>query len=81
MRDLVFDPLVNRIAFPDALGTGLATQPDIAAMKGELNSLTDQLTACYNFSTGADSCEAGRTNTVVKAVCGATLGNAAMLVQ
>ena len=80
-RDLVFDPLVNRIAFPDALGTGLATQPDIAAMKGELNSLTDQLTACYNFSTGADSCEAGRTNTVVKAVCGATLGNAAMLVQ
>lgn len=80
-RDLVFDPLVNRIALPDAFGTGLLTQPDIAEMKGELSALTDQLTACYNFNTGTDSCEAGRTNTVVKAVCGAALGNAAMLVQ
>ena len=80
-RDLVFDPLINRIALPDGFGTGLATQPSVAAMKGELNALTDRLTTCYNFGTGADNCEAGRTNTVVKAVCGAALGNAAMLVQ
>ena len=80
-RDLVFDPLINRIALPDGFGTGLATQPSVAAMKGELNALTDRLTTCYNFGTGTDNCEAGRTNTVVKAVCGAALGNAAMLVQ
>jgi hypothetical protein len=80
-RDLVFDPLINRIILPDASGTGLSTQPDVATMKGELNALTDRLTACYDFGTGTDNCEAGRTNTVVKAICGAALGNAAMLVQ
>jgi mono/diheme cytochrome c family protein len=80
-RDLVLDPLINRIALPDAFGNGLTSQPDIAAMKGELNSLTDRLTACYDFNTGTDNCEAGRTNTVVKAICGAALGNAAILVQ
>ncbi len=80
-RNLVFDPLINRIALPDAGGTGLTTQPNIGAMRGELDALTDVLTACYDFGTGTDNCEAGRTNTVVKALCGAALGNAAMLVQ
>jgi hypothetical protein len=50
-------------------------------MKGELNALTDRLVACYDFNTNTDNCEAGRTATVVKALCGAALGNAAMLVQ
>ncbi len=79
-RDLVYDPLVNRIAFPNG-GAGLSTQPDIAAMKSELSALTDRLVACYDFGNNTDSCEAGRTATVVKAVCATVLGNAAMLIQ
>ena len=80
-RDDVFAPLVDRITLPDNFGVGLSTQPDIAAFTGELDSLTDRLTACYNFNTDEDNCEAGRTDTVVKAVCAAALGNAAMLMQ
>lgn len=80
-RDLVFDPLVNPLVLPDGLNNGLASQPDAALIKSELNALTDRLTACYDTVTDIDNCESGRTNTVVKAVCAAALGNAAMLVQ
>lgn len=80
-RDQVFDPLLDRIALPDAFGDGLASQPEIADIRSELNNLTDRLTACYDSGTGTDNCEPGRTDTVVKAVCAAALGNAAMLVQ
>ena len=44
-RDLILDPLVDRIALPDSFDTGLATQPDTADMKTELNALIDQLSA------------------------------------
>ncbi|MCF6281553.1 MAG: LamG domain-containing protein [Candidatus Polarisedimenticolaceae bacterium] len=69
-RDLLIDPLLNR-----ALGISVATQPDPAAVKIELNSLIDTLTAC------GGSCAADRTLTVAKATCAATIGSAAMLLQ
>jgi mono/diheme cytochrome c family protein len=76
-RDLVFDPLLEAIVLPDAFGVALPSQPTVAEMRGELDALTNRLTVCSNNN----SCEADRTETVVKAVCGAALGNAAMLVQ
>jgi len=57
------------------MGTNLSTQPSSADVKAELNNLTDKLTAC-----GA-GCSSDKTGTVVKAVCAATIANAAMLVQ
>ena len=69
-RDLVFDPLLTHV-----MNTNLTTQPDVATVKTELNSLVDKLTAC------GSSCASDRTRTVVKASCAAVLGSAAMLVQ
>jgi len=69
-RDQIFDPLISNI-----MGTNLVSQPDPVDVKNELDSLTNTLTAC---GTG---CASDRTNTVVKAVCAAALGSAAMLVQ
>ncbi len=69
-RDLVFDPLLTHV-----MNTGLSSQPDVATVKAELNTLVDTLTAC-----GA-GCAADRTRTVVKASCAAVLGSAAMLIQ
>jgi len=80
-RNLVFDPLINRITLPDTFGAGLSTQPDISAFRTELDSLTDRLATCYDFDNNIDSCDADRTETIVKAVCAAALGNAAMLMQ
>ena len=69
-RDQVLDPLLL-----NAMGSNLSSQPTDVDVKAELNSLIDKLTTC-----GA-SCDADKTNTVVKAVCAATIANAAMLVQ
>ncbi len=69
-RDQVLDPLLL-----NAMGSNLSSQPTDVDVKSELNDLIDKLTAC-----GA-SCNADKTNTVVKAVCAATIANAAMLVQ
>ena len=69
-RDQLIDPLLSR-----AMGSGLATQPDPVAVKGELNRLIDTLTAC------GGNCAADRTLTVAKATCAATLGSAAVLLQ
>jgi len=69
-RDIIYDALIS-----NTMGVGLATQPSDADVKIELNGLTDKLTAC-----GA-GCASDRTETVVKAVCAATIANAAMLVQ
>jgi len=69
-RDLLIDPLLS-----GTMGTGLATQPDPAAVKIELNSLIDTLTTC------GGSCAADRTLTVAKATCAATIGSAAVLLQ
>ncbi len=69
-RNLVIDQLLTRV-----LNTNVTTQPDTAGVKTELNNLIDRLTVCGN------SCAADRTKTVVKAVCAAAVGNAAMIIQ
>lgn len=69
-RDKAIDPLLARM-----LGVGLSTQPDDVDVKIELNNLIDTTTAC------GSSCPSGHTETVVKAICSAVLGSAAMLVQ
>ncbi|MEL7297593.1 MAG: LamG domain-containing protein [Pseudomonadota bacterium] len=69
-RDGLIDPLVDAI-----VGINLTSQPNRAAIEAELNNLIDRLSACGN------SCSADRTQTIGIAVCSATLGSAAMLVQ
>ncbi|ABC29384.1 conserved hypothetical protein [Hahella chejuensis KCTC 2396] len=69
-RDLVIDPLLDK-----GMGVNLASQPDGADVRAELNQLIDKLVAC------GGGCSADRTETVVKASCAAVLGSATMLVQ
>ena len=70
-RNQILDPLLARIQL---LATdAVQTQPDVADVKTELNALIDRLAATGN--------DAQRTQTIVKAVCAAAVGNAAMLVQ
>lgn len=69
-RAVAIDPLLDR-----AVGRDLATQPDRAAVSAELDALIDGLTAC-----GA-SCEPDRVARVMKGLCAAALGSAAMLVH
>ncbi len=69
-RDLVLNPLVTR-----TLNTNVGSQPDPADTRAHLDNLIDTLTSC-----GA-GCPAGRTETVVKAICAAAVGSAPMLVQ
>ena len=69
-RGLLLDPLFNAM-----VGSGIATQPDQAELAAELNALIDRLSSC------GGSCEADRTERIVKGACAAVLGSAAMLVQ
>jgi hypothetical protein len=69
-RDQIFVPLLTR-----AMGTGLASQPDEAAVRLELDNLTTDLASC------GGSCAVDRTETLVKAACAATIGSAVTLVQ
>ena len=69
-RDLVFNPLLDRM-----LGVNVATQPNRAAARAELDALAARLTA------GAAGCAPGRTAIVTKASCAAVLGSAVTLLQ
>jgi hypothetical protein len=69
-RDQIIVPLYNR-----AVGGSLASQPGLAGLTTELNTLIGRLTAC-----GA-GCGPNHTTTVVTAVCAATLGSAVTTVQ
>jgi len=69
-RSLIIDPLLDRF-----VGDNLSTQPADADIDAELDNLIDTLTNC------GGSCDAGRTETVVKASCAAVLGSATTLVQ
>ncbi len=69
-RSLLMDPLIDNM-----VGNGISTQPDLADLRTEVNALVDTLVAC------GGSCEADRTERVVKAACAAVLGSAALLVQ
>jgi hypothetical protein len=69
-RAIVLDALTGRM-----LAQGVATEPDVAAVRGELDALITRLSAC------GGSCPAGRTGTIVKASCAALLGSAVTLVH
>ena len=70
-RALIKTPLMENF-----VGTSLTTQPSDADIEAELDALMGRLTTC-----GGGSCEAGRTETVVKASCAAVLGSAVTLIQ
>lgn len=68
-RDLVFYPLYDRM-----VGEGLALQPTRAEVRGVLDGLVDELLgAC-----AVTSCDAERTETIVKATCAALASSAAV---
>ena len=69
-RAIVLDSLVTHM-----MRTGVATEPDAAGVRSDLDGLMTQLTAC------GTSCPAGRTPIVVKATCAALLGSAVTLIQ
>jgi len=69
-RGIVLDSLVGRM-----LAREVATEPEAAGVRSDLDTLIDRLSSC-----GA-SCPAGRTETVVKASCAALLGSAVTLVH
>jgi hypothetical protein len=69
-RDLLINPLMANAN----IGT-VTSQPTDAAVRTELNGLI--ATLCTN----SGGCSGARTVDVAKAVCGAVVGNAAMLVK
>jgi hypothetical protein len=69
-RTIVLDSLIGRM-----LRTSVATEPDAAGVRSDLDSLITRLAAC------GSSCPAGRTETIVKASCAALLGSAATLLH
>ena len=69
-RNQILDPLLARI-----LGANISSQPTDASVRAELNALIDRLSVC------GTSCPANKTASIVKAVCAAGIGGAAMLVQ
>jgi hypothetical protein len=69
-RSVVLDALTGRM-----LATGVATEPEAAGVRSDLDALITRLASC------GGSCPAGRTETVVKASCAALLGSAVTLVH
>ena len=69
-RAIVLDSLVGRM-----LRTNVATEPDAAGVRSDLDALITRLSSC------GGSCAADRTKTVVKASCAALLGSAATLLH
>jgi Concanavalin A-like lectin/glucanases superfamily len=69
-RAILLDSLVGRM-----MAQNVATEPDAAGVRSDLDALITQLTSC------GTSCPAGRTETVVKASCAALLGSAVTLVN
>ncbi len=82
-RAQIIDPLLENllgrpITWPAAMGghtVQLASAPDESAVREELNSLIDKMTAC------GGSCGADRTTTTVKATCAAAMGSAMILIH
>ncbi len=71
-HSLITTPLYNR-----SMNINIANQPTNVEVETELSSLIDILTVC----DATNSCSVDRTETVVKAVCAAAVGNAGMLLQ
>ena len=70
-RTIVLDALVGRM-----LRTNVATEPDAAGVRSDIDALITRLSSC-----GGGTCAADRTETVVKASCAALLGSAATLLH
>ncbi len=69
-RTIVLDALVGRM-----MAQNVATEPDAAQVRGDLDALITRLAAC------GGNCPAGRTATITKSSCAALLGSAATLVH
>jgi len=69
-RAIVLDALVGRM-----LNSNVATEPDAAGVRTDLDNLITRLSSC------GGSCAVDRTETVVKASCAALLGSAATLLH
>lgn len=69
-RQAVLDALVGRM-----LRGSVATEPNVAGVRSDLDALITRLAAC------GTSCPADRTETIVKASCAALLGSAVTLVH
>ena len=67
----LIDPLIAK-----GVGTGIATQPDDADVRAEINSLMAKLSSC-----GASCATSVRTKTIAKAACAAVLGSGTMLIK
>ncbi|GAA5442979.1 hypothetical protein Misp06_01155 [Microbulbifer sp. NBRC 101763] len=79
-RALVINPLMESLLghemnWHDGSHSQLSSAPDLSTVEAELNSLINTMTACGN------GCEAGRTETTVKAVCAAAMGSAMILIH
>ena len=71
--NLVINPLLSKAQIVDGHGVQIASQPTVAAVTTELNSLIALLSAGQN--------QAGRTAAVTTAACAAVLGSAAVVLQ
>ncbi|WP_444918491.1 LamG domain-containing protein [Microbulbifer sp. JMSA003] len=79
-RAQIIDPLMegllgHEMNWHDGSVSQLASAPDLASVETELDTLIDTMTAC------GSSCNSGRTETTVKAVCAAAMGSAMILIH
>lgn len=74
-REAAIEPLLQRMLAAEIQGEALANQADPDALRTELNSLIDNMTA------NCAGCGPERTQLTVKALCAATMGSAVMLLQ
>ncbi|WP_444915261.1 LamG domain-containing protein [Microbulbifer sp. TRSA007] len=79
-RAQIIDPLMegllgHEMNWHDGSVSQLASAPDLASVETELDTLIDTMTAC------GSSCDSGRTETTVKAVCAAAMGSAMILIH
>ncbi len=68
--DLVINPLIINM-----IGSGISTQPDIALVRAEVDSLIQNLLPCPNGDC------TDRSENIVKAACASVIGSAAVMIQ
>jgi hypothetical protein len=69
-RSQIIDPIIAR-----AINSNVTSQPDVADIHAELDSLITRLASC------GGSCAADRTRVIAKASCAAVIGSATTLLQ
>lgn len=79
-RDRIYDPLITL-----TIGTNLNDQPGTAQIKANFDTLLDGYTGPGFTRSGlldcGGSCDATRTQTIVKSLCAASIGSGMMLIQ